>query len=413
MTKQRDFFLFLCVALSMLITGCGRQHDADNAANNSGAVDCLLTDKPIESYRKELLHFAFETASLIPVKPHIKDRSRAQEKIVASLIELDQPLSALDFIEKIDNWRRGSCYADIAFYYARRGCEKEVQRYIDMADQISESVECWRRDHIRVKIANAYALIGEVQHAEQYQAGVEASEEKKVAGVMAMIADENDFKEQMEILDSLIATGNFDSVTNALKACANLFNRFYKNEELRLLAEEKIKSSWGILPVFMRIELLQELAGFALEHADQAKTLELVNEAQTLVDDSQWRPEHIIPIQSKISRLRYLAGDRQKAMENTDAMLALFHSQRDKIINIYRAGALRALAEAYMSMGDKEKALMVYKRAVEEGMENPNSRPRAEDLSAACLSMALNDAEPDDELWARIRRIKEGLGDPW
>ncbi len=64
-------------------------------------------------------------------------------------------------------------------------------------------------------------------------------------------------------------------------------------------------------------------------------------------------------------------------------------------------------------MDDTAAALMVYKRAVEEGVENPNSRPRAEDLSATCLSMALHMVEPDAELKNRIRQISEGLGDPW
>ena len=97
-----------------------------------------------------------------------------------------------------------------------------------------------------------------------------------------MIAGEDYFDEQMNALDALIAPGNFDIVENALKTCANFFNRFYDDTERRSLVEGKIKTSWGKLPVFMRIELLAELAGFALDHADQAKALELVNEAQPL-----------------------------------------------------------------------------------------------------------------------------------
>ena len=64
-------------------------------------------------------------------------------------------------------------------------------------------------------------------------------------------------------------------------------------------------------------------------------------------------------------------------------------------------------------MGDTATALSAYKRAVEEGVENPNSRPRAEDLSATCLSMAVHGVEPDAVLWTRIRQINDGLGDPW
>jgi len=82
-------------------------------------------------------------------------------------------------------------------------------------------------------------------------------------------------------------------------------------------------------------------------------------------------------------------------------------------VNIYRAGALRPLAEAYQSMGDTAAALTVFKKAVEEGVENPNSRPRVEDLSATCRSMALSGVEPDADLWARLREVFTGLGQPW
>jgi hypothetical protein len=71
------------------------------------------------------------------------------------------------------------------------------------------------------------------------------------------------------------------------------------------------------------------------------------------------------------------------------------------------------VAEAYAAMGDRAAALAVYREAIAAGVGNPNSRPRAEDLAATCTSMARADIEPDDALWARIRTIRDGLGDPW
>ena len=411
--KLRIFLLLAVSTLFLFTAGCGKQDRTDDVAQDKSGIIGSLTDKPLAAYQNELLDLAFETAAAIPIKPHIKDRSRAQEKVVAASLELDQPLRALSCIEKIDNWRRGAGYADLAFYCARHGYTNEVQQYLDLALQISESAEDWRRDQIRVKIANAYALLGEARQADQYVKGLADAELGKVAGVKAMIAGEDYFDEQMNELDALIAPNNFDIVENALKACANLFNRFYDDAERRSLVEEKIKTSWDKLPIFMRIELLTELAGFALDHADQDKALELVNEAQLFMDGAQWRPEHRIPMISKLVKLRFRAGDRQKARTDADDLRALFDSQRDKIVNIDRAGALRPLAEAYQSMGDTVAALAVYKRAVEEGVENPNSRPRAEDLSATCCSMALYGVEPDAELRTRIRQINEGLGDPW
>jgi tetratricopeptide (TPR) repeat protein len=411
--KLRLFLLLTGSALFLFTAGCGKQDRTDDVAQNKSGMVASLTDKPLAAYQNELLDHAFETAAVIPVKPHIKDRARAQEKVVEASLELDQPLRAHSLIERIDNWRRGTGYCNLALYCARHGYTSEVQQYLNLAVQISEFAEDWRRDQIRVKIANTYAWMGQTMQVDQFGTGVVDSESGKVAVVKTMIAGEDHFDEQMNALDALIAPGNFDIVENALKACANLFNRFYDDAGRRFLAEEKMKTSWDKLPIFKRVELLTELAGFALDHTDQVKALELINEAQQFIDSAQWRQEHRIPMISKLVKLRFRAGDRQKARTDADALLALFDSQRDKIVNIYRAGALRPLAEAYQSMGDTAAALAVYKRAVEEGVENPNSRPRAEDLSATCCSMALHGVEPDAELWTRIRQINDGLGDPW
>jgi pentatricopeptide repeat protein len=125
------------------------------------------------------------------------------------------------------------------------------------------------------------------------------------------------------------------------------------------------------------------------------------------------QPESAIPLMAQLARLRFRAGDEAGARAEAERALALFDAKRDTIANIYRARALRPIAEAYCAMGDTAAAFDLYKRAVEAGMENPNSRPRAEDLVATCCSLALHAMEPDAVLASRIREIQAGLGDPW
>ena len=115
MVKLRLFLLLAGSTLFLFTAGCGKQDRTDDVAQNKSGVVVSLTDKPLAVYQSELLDHAFETAAAIPVKPHIKDRSRAQEKVVEVSLELDQPLRALSLIERIDNWRRGSGYCDLAF----------------------------------------------------------------------------------------------------------------------------------------------------------------------------------------------------------------------------------------------------------------------------------------------------------
>ncbi len=383
------------------------------ALTDQPAVAGPPTDAPLAAYRGELLDLAFDAATAIPVKPHIKDRSRAQEACVAACLELDQPQRALACIERIDNWRRGAAYADLALYWARQGDTGSAQRFVDLAAQQAEGVEDWRRDNIRVRIAKTHAWLGQALQAEEFEKDVVPSEAGKVAGVRAARSAPDSFDERVSELDRLVALGSFDILKNTMESYADLFSRFYDDSGRRATVEEKIKAAWGDLPIFIRIDVEMKLARAALARSDRAKALELVNEAQLLFDGAQWPLEYRIPLAGKLAGLRFQAGDVEKARSDGFAALALFDAEGHTIVDIARAGALRPLAEAFQVMGDTASALSVYRRAVEEGVANPNSRPRAEDLSATCRSMAVQAVEPDAELWARIRRVREGLGAPW
>jgi len=373
----------------------------------------LAEDKSIAVFQAELLDVSFGAASAIPVHPHIKDRSLAQQAVVCTYLELGQPERGLACLEQIENWRRGLCYGKLALYFAREGKVSLVNQYLDLAAKVAETTEDWRRDRIRVTIAQTYAWLKENAQAEQYSRDVADSETGKVAVVEAMVIEKDAFARQVESLDALVSKGSFDITKNALQGYVQLFDRFYDDTQRRLLAEKKIKQVWTKLPGFVRYDVLTQLADSCLDHADRTKALELVNEAEALLKGGQWRLCHRIERVANLVKLRFRSGDVAGARSDAESMLALYNTQEDTIVNIYRAGVLRPLAEAYQVMGETKTAVAIYKRAVEAGMANPNSRPRAEDLSATCASMALYAVEPDSHLWGRIRQIRKGLSHPW
>lgn len=401
-TKVERCTLSAAVALLSICCTCGH-------ANPTPARE------GVKPFQRELLDIAFCTASKIPVYPHIKDRSRAQALVVRTCLQLGLAEVALDYIPKVKNWRRGLCYADLAFCHAKRGDDKNLQLYLKRAAEVAtdQDLKKWRRDRIRIRIAQTYTLLGKTEKAGQFSLDVEESESGKVASAKAMVADEAAFDEQIAALDKYIAAGVYDITKNALGSYTQLFERFYCDPEKRLLVEKKVTSQWGKMPLFVRIELMMQLARSALDHGDKTNALSLVRQAQAIMDSAEWPLEPHIKLTSKLAAIRWRAGDAEKAVKQADAVLSLFEEHGNKIVNIYRAAALRPLAEAYAVMHDRQAALSVYKLAVEEGTSNPNSRPRAEDISATCCSMAMHGVEPDEGLWAHIRQINRHLSKPW
>jgi hypothetical protein len=382
------------------------------------AVDSPV-DKEIPKYQGDLLDLAFKSATAMPIKPHIKTRSKLQQSIVEACLELDQPRRALAFVEKIDDWRRGMGYAEYAFYCAQHGQTSEVPRYLELARQISEKhmqdedSQDWHLERVRAVMAKTHLLLGQTQEAARMSAGLSPSGSRPVDAMHAMQSDPEALDRYLEAVDRAHTAGNFDVIQNVLETCTEYYDRFYGDAERRDRIEQKIKSSWDKLPLTIRIELLEKLAGHALDHKDQAKALQLVNDAEPMLDGEQWLPEDRVRLAANLAELRYRAGDREKARGEADKALLFFDAARAKIVNIWRAGPLRAVAEAYRTMGDDAAALKVYKRAVEEGVGNPNSRPRAEDLAATCCSMATHGVEPDEALRTRLVQVSDGLAEPW
>lgn len=428
MSRSRIPLLFtllapLCGSAPFLMPiGCSPQAQA--AGTLSSVPSTPVVDATLAPERIELLDIAFRAASAFPAKPHIKNRSRVQESVVEVCLELDQPRRALGFAEQIASWRRGAALADFAFYCAEHGDAAEALQQLELAGEIARQFDVltadedstaqgWQRDRIRSKIARAYLRLGRVDDARQFEADLAPSEAGRVAAVRATQIDAMEFDQHLNTLDTLVLSGNFDQLRGALEAYAQLYDRFYADAKRREKLEGRIDVAWKKLPIQVRVESSIELIQSALGHSDQVHARELVAKALALVDGSTWTPESGIPLRAQLAELRNRAGEAEQARHDADAALVIYEAQRGDIVDIYRAGTLRPLAEVYLALGDGAKALELYRKTLEEGVLNPNSRPRAEDLVATCCSLASHGLAPDAELRRRLIQIFDGLGDPW
>lgn len=417
-----------CALTALVLPSCAKESSASSPQAPKTAAVAAVQDQPIATFRGDLLELAFDAASAFPLKPHIKSRSRAQEAVVRACLELDQTERAVRYANGIADWRRSSAYADIAYHLAKNGRMDRVQEYLDIAlkgssaatpagpDSASDAVENsqeWRRDRVRASIARTYILLGKDELAAQIAAGVVDSEVGAIHREKARNSEPESFESQLKVLDTLVTTGSFDSLLAALNAYAELFNRYYDESARRQIVEEKIPLAWAKLPIDVRLQVQIQLAGYALAHQDSPKALAILDEAQKMLDGTAWESEYHVPMRAKLAAARFRAGDHERARRDADAVLAAYEKDHEKIVNMFRAGVLRPLAETYHVLGDSAKARAVYARVLEEGALNPNARPRAEDLAATATSMAVNDVEPDAALLARMKEIRSKLVDPW
>lgn len=424
-SKLPAYFVSLILAFS--IAGCSDK-SAKHADKPSADVNVVSVktsaDKTIAPFQEKLLELSFNTASKIPAKPHIKDRSRAQEAVVKAALELSQPQKAEKFAQGIDNWRRAMAYAEIALYYTKKGDKTNAVELLrkakqaiadDIDDKVKENINHqWRYEAALAKMAKAFNMLGLSKSANEINQKLETESQKaKLQSDIALDDPNSTFNSQKTALDSMIEVGTFDSIQSALWAYTELFDKFYTDPNRAEYIQNKIISSSEKLPPVIKIDLILALADAALANDDKSKSLEFVNQAEQITEGFQWQPQDYIPIISKIINKRFAAGDHQKAISDADKLLELYKTNEFSIVDIYRAGAIRPLGQAYYLMNEKIKSQLVYEMAVQAAVANPNSRPRAEDLSAICLSMAVVGFEPDDKLWDKMNQIYEGLNNPW
>ena len=401
----------LCASLLALPAFPSPPQEVDQAIPEREAPSPGPRDADLEAFRVELLDLAGQAALTLPIRPHIKNRSRELAAVAEACFDLDRPQQGLAFLEQIPNWRRGEGYAAYALYCARSGHPAQAQRFLAKAQEIADWPEdvigqSWRRDRILVQIAQAQVALGEGESAAVTEASVEEPSETGKVDAIRASDGQADFEQLVSEVERVLGSQNFDLMRNALVVCANLYARDYADVERRDRVEKLIKDNWTTLPLDIRIDLMLQLVGFALDHEDQPKAIELMDEVYGMVMQYRLTPDYQVRYLSELAGLRHEVGQSEQAVQAARAARIYYDENRDGVMNIDRAQTLRPLAAAYHRMGKTEQALATFKLVVHEGYENPNVRPRAEDLSATCRTMALVGFEPDEELWDLMRHIQ-------
>lgn len=376
--------------------------------------------KSVAPFQTDLIELAFRAASEFPRDPHIKNRCRTQEGVVAACLELGLTRQALTFTQRIENWRGGLCYANLAHYCVDHGIGADVDAFLRKALEIAENSitgtesQTWRRDRIRARVATVYSMKGQRERGQRLAAGLGPTERGILVVDEARSLTDDGFEAALALTDQVIAGGNFEAVRAQLQKCAALYERYFDDPSRREALERRVcDPAMHALPAAVRIQLITSVARTAAQRGDAAKALELVARADRIRDAIDWSPEHRLPLDAALARVEHAAMSTDAAVRRLDASVAFFDANRQRTINMYRGGALRPIAAAYHEVGRTHQAWATYDKVLDEALENPNSRPRAIDLAETCCSLAVHGIEPSVEFMDRLRRIYEDLDHPW
>jgi hypothetical protein len=381
-----------------------------------------------------LLEIAFDGVSRMPLDPHIRNRARAQEKVVNASLKLMQPEQAVRYAAAIPNWRQAAAYADIARWYAMNNQPGAAETYLGKAEkllelaedaregrlfatgdkqQLLESIQEWRLDRVKAHVAKAWLAMGNESKAEKITAGISTDEIPKVLAFQASVSDADAYEKLFSSLSAMAGSEHFESAKGALLGFAALYDVHYEDAEKRAQLRAAIDAHRTIMPRFLQIEILTSLAQAAYDHGDSENCNEIINRADDLLEEGRFFPRMYFPLKARIVALIHQSGEQESAAEELDAMIRKYDTGRDEIIDIYRCAIVCRMAEASAATGRSDQAVDLYLRAADESRINPNSRPRADDLNEICCSAALSGTKPSKDLLLKLNMINSELGDPW
>lgn len=368
-----------------------------------------------------LLRHAADAAAKMPLDPHEKTRGRLQHRLVESALACGDVALARDVTGEIENWRRAFGLAAIAAHLAGEGDEAAARTALEKAERAEaglteEFVQGWRRDRVRARIARTYALLGDPRTAASIQARLEPSEAGRLASLSTRFIEKKDAAAQVDTLKSIAEIGDLEQVRHSLLALAAIYGRFPGETELRGEIVTSIRELWNKMPLEPRIDVLEQLVRHDTESGSEASreaAKGYVEEIQAMVTDHRWTQDKDVALRAKVAELRVLTKEEERARASLEEALRLYAETRESIVNIDRSDALRPIAEVYAALGDASTANDIWLRALEESLENPNARPRLEDLVETVISIAESGTRPKATLLAMLVRVEGLLDEPW
>ena len=421
-TRLLSFATLVIVVLGALPVACSSgstkdrlEHGASaslSTAKASGATVSPATAELTRS-RTSLLATAFAVASRMPIDPHERDRSRVQEAVVQACLELGLLDQAAQLADQMQGWRQGNVIALLGQRYAALGQGDKARQCAARALRVDVGESTWGKDFVDTEVARIYVKLGDEGKAYATVSSDRQAERGRIEAERTAKLPESQLDAQADVFDQAIATMNFDLVRGGIDGYLAWMDRVVDDASRRERALKALSAAFPGLPLDLQVKCHVQLADVLFAHGyKELATLQL-DRASELFRATVFLPEDTALFGVIVAKSRIRMGDTNAARVELQRLRAEFEARAETIVNLRRAASWRSLADGYQLLGDTEDAGRCHAAALDAGALNPNARPRADDLSATCVSMAVSGFMPSTELLLRIEHIRAGLADPW
>ena len=363
--------------------------------------------------RDDLLDLAFQISTSIPTEPFPSDRAKMQALVAQACIKNGSLIQATQYASKIEGWRQGELFALIGQQYATANETQLARDFAARAMEVATNETDWRRERIVIDAAKIYLQLGDSAKASTLLEGATQAELGKLEAARTAIVLESQLDNQADMFDKAIATKNFDLARGGIDGYLVWLDRVSQDEIRITRALKAIDDALLELPLDLQVKYGIDLADHLHKNLKRDLAILKLDKATEIFSATTFLPEDVAPLGAMIARARIRLGDESSARLLLQRLYSEYSTRREGIVNLRRATSLRALAEGFCELGDRDDAIACYTLALEEGTINPNARPRAEDLGATCISMAEYGISLTPDLKYRIDTIRSSLTYPW
>jgi tetratricopeptide (TPR) repeat protein len=364
------------------------------------------------SATREAFDYAFKFASAIVSDP--KDMGKAQAAVAWDLGSSGAWRDAESFADKVEGWRRGTTYADLATALAKAGRIDDAKRLISKAEAFRPTIDGWQNLRIASHIAAAYAATGDTEKAKTLAVAVATEDAQQYGGmstatIASGLAAKGEFTGAAGELDRLKDAKDLDDPWWRTVGYVDMSRQKTLTRDQRVRAIMLGRESADGIPGWKKAEALESVA-------DEFRKLGMPREAKEAVGAAQ---EILVALPDTMPIKAPLLSNCARAwaeLGNTDvarSLLAQVESLAPKVQEIERPAVYANTASSFAAMKDTGEAKRLYGVALDQAASLVNARPRALAVVEICRSIGKAGLGLDASTRARLDALYAGLKDPW